>query len=336
MTDHGLNARVADLEAVADDAGHDRYASLAMSQGGPVALEYAGRHPDRLTRLALYGSYANAEAEPTAEKAELDRAFEALIRVGWSRSTPEFRRVFTILMIPGATEEQMRWVDELQRISVDAETALLARAQRRLADARPRLAGINLPTLVLHSRDDQMISFEHSRYVAAHLPGARLVALDSRNHIVLGDEPAWPVLLGELTAFLAPDRQSAPVETAPSSGLTDLLSPRELDILALAARGQSNATIADALVLSIRTVERHLQNPYLKLGLQGRDRRVTRSDARRRARPRARSVRARRRRRDRDVSPPRRPASAPPSPPPTSPPSCWSAVNRPRPPRGSS
>jgi pimeloyl-ACP methyl ester carboxylesterase/DNA-binding CsgD family transcriptional regulator len=269
VTDHSLKARVADLEAVADDAGFGSFALLAMAQGGPVALEYAARRPDRVTRLALYGSYAAALGEASSEEEqELDNAFQALIRVGWERPTPEFRRVFTSLMIPGATEAQMRWLDELQRMATDAETALLARSQRQLADSRHRLAELDLPILVLHSRNDQMNGFEHSRYLAAHLRGARLVALESENHIVLADEPAWPVLLRELTDFLADDR--ATPATAPTTDLADVLTSRELDVLALAARGLDNTEIATELVLSVRTVERHLQNAYGRLGLTGR------------------------------------------------------------------
>src|SRR5918998_3883523 len=130
VTDHSLEARVADLEAVADDAGFDRFALLAMAQGGPVAIEYAARHPDRLTRLAFYGSYAGALAAASPEELELDAAFQALIKVGWARPTSEFRRVFSSMMIPGGTQEQMRWIDDLQRMAADAETAVIARRQR--------------------------------------------------------------------------------------------------------------------------------------------------------------------------------------------------------------
>jgi pimeloyl-ACP methyl ester carboxylesterase/DNA-binding CsgD family transcriptional regulator len=267
VTDHSLEARVGDLEAVADDAGLEQFALLAMAQGGPVAIEYAARHPERLTRLAFYGSYAGAQANASAEELELDAAFQALIRVGWNRPTAEFRRVFTSLMIPGGTEEQMRWIDDLQKMAVDADTAILARIQRQVTDSTSRLAELDLPTLVLHSRGDQMNPFPHSRHLAANIRGARLVALESNNHIVLADEPAWPVLLRELTQFIAPDgRPSTPV----ADDVGSVLSPRELDILRLAAQGRDNDAIASELVLSVRTVERHLQNAYAKLGLQGR------------------------------------------------------------------
>jgi pimeloyl-ACP methyl ester carboxylesterase/DNA-binding CsgD family transcriptional regulator len=268
VTDHSLEARVGDLEAVVDDAGLDRFALLAMAQGGPVAIEYAARHPERLTRLALYGSYAGAQVGSTPEELELDAVFQSLIKVGWARPTSEFRRVFSSMMIPGGTEEQMRWLDDLQRMAVDAETAILARSQRQVTDSSGRLAELDLPTLVLHSRGDQMNEFHQSRHLAAHIRGARLVALESNNHIVLADEPAWPVFLREITEFIAPDRVTMPSPVADE--MASLLSPRELDILALAAGGLDNDAIAAERVLSVRTVERHLQNAYAKLGLQGR------------------------------------------------------------------
>ncbi len=269
VKDHSLPARVADLEAVADDAGFERFALMAMAQGGPVAIEYAARHPERLTRLAFYGSYAGAQAAATPEELELYAAFEALIRVGWARPTSEFRRVFSQLMIPDGTEEQMRWLDDLQKMSVDAETAVLARSQRQVTDSSPRMAELDLPTLVLHSRGDRMNEFGHSRELAAGIRGARLVALESNNHIVLADEPAWPVFLREITQFIAPDRATAPA-AVDDDHMASVLSPRELDILRLAAQGLDNDAIAAELVLSVRTVERHLQNAYAKLGLQGR------------------------------------------------------------------
>ncbi|WP_279526917.1 alpha/beta fold hydrolase [Microbacterium sp. BK668] len=272
VTDHSLQARVADLEAVADDAGFDRFALLAMAQGGPVALEYAVRHPERLTRLIFYGSYAGAHAGASPEEIALDEAFEALIRVGWARPTSEFRRVFSSLMIPGGTEEQRSWLDDLQKMAVDAETAVISRAQRQNADSSARMAEIDLPTLVIHSRGDQMNEFHHARDLASHIRGARLVALESDNHIVLEDEPAWPVFLREVSDFIAPDR--LPDAAPDPEDLAAILSPRELEILRLAAAGRDNDAIAAELVLSVRTVERHLQNAYAKLGLQGRSART--------------------------------------------------------------
>jgi pimeloyl-ACP methyl ester carboxylesterase/DNA-binding CsgD family transcriptional regulator len=270
--DFGLEARIADIEAVVDDAGLDRFALMAMSQGGPPSIAYAVRHPERVSRLIFYGSYAAAFRDPTPEELELDETFERLIKVGWARPDSAFRRVFTSLMIPGATEEQMRWLDELQRVAVSAENALVARRQRKRADTIDLLPQVNAPTLVLHSRHDRMNDFEGSRLLASMVAGARLVVLESSNHIVLGDEPAWPVFMAEVAEFLAADRK--PATAAAGADATSVLSARELDVLRLAAEGLDNAAIAQSLTLSVRTVERHLHNIYAKLGIQGKSARA--------------------------------------------------------------
>ncbi len=265
VTDHSLEARIGDLEAVADHAGHDRFALMGMAQGGPPAISYAARHPERVTRLLFYDSYAGAMAGSIESQEELE-AFAQLIKVGWGRPQHTFRRVFTSMMIPGATEEQMRWLDELQRVAASAETASNALRQRSAANCLDLLPGLDVPTLVLHSLRDQMNDFEHGRLLATRIPGARLVPLDSDNHIVLGDEPAWPVLVDEVRTFVAPDGAPAPS--------TDGLSPREREVLDLVADGRSNDEIAAALHLSVRTVERHLQNCYTKLGVHGQSARA--------------------------------------------------------------
>src|SRR4051794_1532199 len=133
VTDHSLEARIGDLEAVADHAGFERFALMGMAQGGPPAIAYATRHPERVTRLLFYGSYAGAFAAGLGDPEALE-AFAQLIKVGWGRPEHTFRRVFTSMMIPGASEEQMRWLDELQRVAASAMTAATALRQRSRAD----------------------------------------------------------------------------------------------------------------------------------------------------------------------------------------------------------
>jgi pimeloyl-ACP methyl ester carboxylesterase/DNA-binding CsgD family transcriptional regulator len=271
VTDHGLEARIGDLEAVADAAGFDRFALMAMAQGGPVAISYATRHPERVSRLLFYGSYSSVAEGLTADDLELQDTFGQLIKVGWARPDSTFRRVFTSLMIPGASEEQMRWLDDLQRVAVSATTAVAARQQRMKADAEALLPALEFPTLVLHSVGDRMNSFEYGRHLAAGIANARLVALESDNHIVLEHESAWPVFVDEVRRFMEPDGQPS----SSNERLDDLLSLRELEVLKLVAAGRDNVEIAAELNLSTRTVERHLQNVYGKLGLQGRSARIT-------------------------------------------------------------
>jgi pimeloyl-ACP methyl ester carboxylesterase/DNA-binding CsgD family transcriptional regulator len=260
VTDHGLEARIGDLTAVAEHSGYERFALMGMAQGGPPAISYAHRNPERITRLLFYGSYAGALSGGADSEEEL-QTFAAMIRVGWARPQHHFRRVFTSMMIPGATEEQMCWLDELQRVAVSASTASAAMLERSQADCVGLLPELDVPTLVLHSLRDQMNHFEAGRMLATRIPGARLVPLDSDNHVVLGDEPAWQVLVDEVRRFMQPDGVPAPT--------TGGLSPRELEVLALVAEGGSNDGIAAALHLSVRTVERHLANVYTKLGLHG-------------------------------------------------------------------
>jgi pimeloyl-ACP methyl ester carboxylesterase/DNA-binding CsgD family transcriptional regulator len=272
VTDFSMEARLEDLEAVIDHAGLDRFALMAMAQGGPPAIAYTVRHPERVSRLMFYGSYAAALRDPTPEDLELNETFEQMIKVGWARPDSAFRRVFTSMMIPGATEEQMRWLDELQRVSVSAETAFAARRQRKHDNVIDLLTQLDKPTLVLHSRGDRMNGFEEGRFLASMIAGARLVVLESANHIVLGDEPAWPVFVDEVASFLEPDRQ--PAARAAGVDVASMLSPRELAVLRLAAEGQDNESIARSLTLSVRTVERHLHNTYAKLGIQGKSART--------------------------------------------------------------
>jgi ATP/maltotriose-dependent transcriptional regulator MalT len=117
-----------------------------------------------------------------------------------------------------------------------------------------------------------MNSFEHGRHLASSIRGARLVALESQNHILLEDEPAWPVFLDEVERFLAPDRRKS--SAGPESAALDTLTDRELEVLTLAAQGRDNEEMAQSLRLSVRTVERHLQNIYAKLDIQGKSARA--------------------------------------------------------------
>lgn len=271
VPDHSLECRIADLEAVVDHAGLEQFAVLAMAQGGPVAVEYAVRHPGRVTRIVFYGTYAGARTLETEEERLLDETLNNLIRIGWEQPTPEFRRVFTYQMIPNATEEQMGWLDDLQRRAVSSETCVLARQERAKADVSHLMPLVDVPALVVHSIGDRMNDFQNARFLASEIPHARLVGLESDNHIVLEHEPAWPVFLREVTDFLGAD---AVPPARDGSDPRAVLSAREIEVLSLAARGDDNAAIADQLCLSVRTVERHLQNTYDKLGLHGKSARA--------------------------------------------------------------
>jgi DNA-binding CsgD family transcriptional regulator len=171
--------------------------------------------------------------------------------------------VFTARFVPGASVEQMAWLDEMMRVSTSPRMAGRLRAAFGEIDVRAQLGRVLAPTLVAHARDEVVVPFEEGRLLATRIPNARLLPLDSRNHLPLADEPAWPVFVRELRTFLG----AAP---APPVAVTDALSRREYEVLRLVAVGLSNEQIADRLCLSARTVERHLSNSYAKLGLTGK------------------------------------------------------------------
>jgi pimeloyl-ACP methyl ester carboxylesterase/DNA-binding CsgD family transcriptional regulator len=266
VTDFSLEARVRDLEALVADLGLDRFALLGMSGGTPVALEYALRHPGRVSRIVVYGGSSFGAPEYFPDPPPTEVAFRAMIRAGWAQPDPIFRHVFTTQFIPAATEEQLAWFDELQRTSTSTANMLQSRIERQRIDLRGEVGRIDVPVLVLHAVDDRNIPFEEAHELASAVPGARLVPLESSNHILLAHEPAWRTFVDEVVAFLEADRRAMADAPAGVEGL----SRREREIVGLAAAGRSNTEIARELGLSARTVERHLSNTYLKLGVSGR------------------------------------------------------------------
>jgi pimeloyl-ACP methyl ester carboxylesterase/DNA-binding CsgD family transcriptional regulator len=266
--DFSLDTRLADLEAVVASTGLSRFALLGMSGGSAVALAYAARHPQRVSRLILYGTVCGEPPKFEGEALTEEQTYRNMIRIGWAREDPEFRRVFTRKVIPDATEEQMRWFDELQRMSTSPENAVAARLGRQAVNIVDEIPNITAPTLILQATGDRSTSFDNAVQVSALIRGSRLVPLDSRNHILLAGEPSWQVFIREVREFMQPDHGRA-VAKPVSIALGDL-SPREIDVLRLAADGRTNEQIAAQLGLSVRTVERHLSNVYSKLGVTGK------------------------------------------------------------------
>jgi class 3 adenylate cyclase/pimeloyl-ACP methyl ester carboxylesterase len=198
---------VDDLEAVVDAAGIDRFALLGISQGCAISIAYAVRHPERVSHLILLGGFAvgwKKRARTEAEKAS-GEAMLTLMRLGWGQENPAFRQMFTSQFIPDANKEQAEWFNELQRISTSPDAAARTFLANSEVDVSSLLSQVKVPTLVMHARHDARVPFELGRRMAAGIPGARFVPLESRNHIMLEGEPALTRFLEELRSFLGAD-----------------------------------------------------------------------------------------------------------------------------------
>jgi DNA-binding winged helix-turn-helix (wHTH) protein/alpha-beta hydrolase superfamily lysophospholipase len=199
VDDISFDAFVRDLESVVDAAGLERFSLLGISQGCAVSVAYAVRHPERVSRLILYGGFARGRRRRDPEQAE---TLLALIRQGWGGENPAFRQFFTSLFVPGGTAEQMQWFNDLQRITTSPENAVRIMQATGEVDVTDLLPQVRVPTLVIHGRNDAAVTFDEGRILAAGIPGARFVALESRNHLVLKGEPAWDRFLEEVTTFV--------------------------------------------------------------------------------------------------------------------------------------
>ena len=209
LSDHSVaeisfDAFVRDLETVIDAQGIERCSLLGISQGAAVAIAYAARHPERVEKLVVHGGYAQGRRQrgSAADREQAD-AFLTLMRYGWGDEHSAFMQAFSSIYLPRGTPDQIRWFTELQRVSTSAENATRVRSACDLIDIVDLLPQVRAPTLVTHSRHDHVASLEQGRLIATSIPNSRFVTLESDNHPILPDEPAWPTWIREIKTFLA-------------------------------------------------------------------------------------------------------------------------------------
>lgn len=271
--DLGQERWLGDLEAVIEAAEcSEPVALLGISQGGAPAVQYAVAHPERVSHLILYGAYSEGWAKRGGEADR--RRYAAMIELidhGWGRPNPIFRQLFTSRFIPGGSDEQIGWFNELCLKTTSPGNAAQLLRTRAEVDVRALLPRVTVPTLVIHARDDEVVPLQAGRILATEIPDAQFVELDSANHILLEDEPAWRRFQEAVLEFTGrPALSPEPAASAPATEGEDpfaALTPRERDVLALMAEGLGNADIAERLGISDKTVRNHVSNVFDKLGV---------------------------------------------------------------------
>ncbi len=261
-----FDAIVRDLEAVIGAAGFQRFALLGHSQGGPVAMEYVVRHPERVSHLVLLNAYARGWLR-RGHPREVEDYFQArlkLLEAGWDRDEPAYRQLFLSQSLPEAPLEDLRSLSELVRQSSSAQTAIRLVHCFFGIDRRDAAGRVACPVLLVHSSGCLRVPFEEGRLLASLIPNARLVALDTANDILLAKEPSFDRFFAELRSFLPRSPGEARGERLGQ------LTMRETQLLERMAQGLDNAQIAAHLDLSEKTVRNYITHIFDKLGVENR------------------------------------------------------------------
>ncbi|WP_298826767.1 alpha/beta fold hydrolase [uncultured Piscinibacter sp.] len=266
-----FDGMVADMESVVDAARLERFPILGFCHGGPLAIAYAARHPERVSALLLCGTYAQGRAvrNPSPQDAAERELLLQLIALGWGQDSPAYRQVFATRAIPQASGDALSAYCHIQRASATPQQAQRLTRLFWHIDVSDLLPQLSCPVLVLHARRDDLVPFAQGQLLAQRIAGARLVALDSANHDLMADEPAWPVLAEAMRSFLA---EHAGAAVRRDGRDLAVLTARERDVIEHVARGLDNEEIAAALYMSEKTVRNHVTAIFAKLDFSSRGR----------------------------------------------------------------
>jgi len=261
---------VRDLECVVEAAAFRRFAMVGTCWGGPIAIEYAARHPEQVTHLVLHGTYARGTQRRGNSPNDKDRArvmFD-LTRLGWAQEDHAFLQLWASRFQPGGTPDHRRSWCEQMRAATCADTAIQLFQVAGNIDVREAARKIKCPVLIVHPERDVNVPIDEGRLLASLIPHCRFVQLDTENHMPLADEPAWEKLVSEVRSFLAQPEDG--LATGHKCLPLGTLTPRERAVLEGIAEGLANAEIAGSLCLSEKTVRNHITRVFDKICVEHR------------------------------------------------------------------
>jgi pimeloyl-ACP methyl ester carboxylesterase/DNA-binding CsgD family transcriptional regulator len=267
--DLSLDRWVADVEDIVAAADlQEPFSLLGISQGGAICAAYAVKHPERVSKLVLYGGYARGpfrRGDP--DRASFYKAMIDMVRLEWGSDNPTFRQVFTSRFIPERLMSRSVGTTIFAERPLRPEIAAQLLESRAMMDVTSLLGDVRTPTLVLHASGDAVVPIAEGHVLAAGIPGAHFVELDSKNHILLENEPAWERFCDEVLNFMELKGVIRGADPAFAS-----LSTREREVLTLMTAGLGNLQIAERLSISEKTVRNHVSNVFDKLGVWTRAR----------------------------------------------------------------
>jgi len=258
VSDYSLDAKVSDTAVVADHLGLEAFALLGFGHSGSAAIAYAARHPDRVTHLVLWHSYARTFDVTSIARIEAARS---LIQKDWD----SYAQLEGYRVSGWAGGRAAAWYTEYVKQSVTPDGLSAAYQSIAAVDVTAMLPLVRAPTLVIARMASEVLPVEVARNLTAAIPNARLVLLEGTGVIPFPD--VVDRFVGAVTGFLAETPGPAPSAPIPPAAP---LTPRETEVLRLVARGHTSREIAHELSLSVRTVGRHITNVYTKIGARTR------------------------------------------------------------------
>ena len=262
---------VDDLEAVIDAAQLSQFSILAHGQGAAISMAYIARHPGRCSKLIAHGGYLQGRITRARDAVEVEQndLFERLVRAGWDKPTPTFRRVFSSLFFPDATTAELSAWDELQHRAASAEVAVELIGTFGRIDVTHLAGQVMVPTLVIHSEGDLRVPVGEGRRLAASVAGAQFISLPCRNHHCLRRDAIWSEYLDLVTRFLD-ELDLHDADPRQARWLANSLTAREAEVLDLIARGLTNSEIGLQLSISHNTLRNHIARVFSKLEVRTR------------------------------------------------------------------